>query len=221
MVASALSDRQGQAVDKGGAGKIWRRGGDSNPRYQFTQYDGLANRSFRPLSHLSNQTQIVLNPGLRQIYRSTAAEHTITNPLLKIKANPLVGNRHAGVRSGRAENRHHPYCGAPPAELPTAAMPPGQSGSADLHLYCPEWCPARHLFPVQPVSLKHAAGWPAAGRKRSQATDGNRVPGYEFFRPAIPSRYNRHFFSDAAPGWLRPHSADAAWPGRFAERREY
>ena len=31
----------------------WRRGGDSNPRYQFTRYGGLANRCFRPLSHLS------------------------------------------------------------------------------------------------------------------------------------------------------------------------
>ena len=33
--------------------KIWRRGGDSNPRYSFRPYDGLANRCFRPLSHLS------------------------------------------------------------------------------------------------------------------------------------------------------------------------
>ena len=32
---------------------IWRRGGDSNPRYSFRPYDGLANRCFRPLSHLS------------------------------------------------------------------------------------------------------------------------------------------------------------------------
>jgi hypothetical protein len=30
-----------------------RRGGDSNPRYDLTSYDGLANRSFRPLRHLS------------------------------------------------------------------------------------------------------------------------------------------------------------------------
>jgi hypothetical protein len=32
---------------------LWRRGGDSNPRYSFRPYDGLANRCFRPLSHLS------------------------------------------------------------------------------------------------------------------------------------------------------------------------
>ena len=32
---------------------FWRRGGDSNPRYSFRPYDGLANRCFRPLSHLS------------------------------------------------------------------------------------------------------------------------------------------------------------------------
>ena len=36
---------------KGGQ-KKWRRGGDSNPRYGYP-YDGLANRCFRPLSHLS------------------------------------------------------------------------------------------------------------------------------------------------------------------------
>jgi integrase/recombinase XerC len=30
-----------------------RRGGDSNPRYRFTQYDGLANRYLKPLGHLS------------------------------------------------------------------------------------------------------------------------------------------------------------------------
>ena len=32
---------------------ILRRGGDSNSRYALTAYDGLANRSFRPLRHLS------------------------------------------------------------------------------------------------------------------------------------------------------------------------
>src|SRR4051812_23146896 len=31
----------------------WRRGRDSNPRYGFTPYNGLANRRLRPLGHLS------------------------------------------------------------------------------------------------------------------------------------------------------------------------
>jgi hypothetical protein len=30
-----------------------RRGRDSNPGYPFTEYDGLANRWFQPLTHLS------------------------------------------------------------------------------------------------------------------------------------------------------------------------
>ena len=37
----------------------WRRGGDSNPRYQFTRYGGLANRCFRPLSHLSKTIDFI------------------------------------------------------------------------------------------------------------------------------------------------------------------
>ena len=32
-----------------------RRGRDSNPRYRFTPYTGLANRRIRPLCHLSQQ----------------------------------------------------------------------------------------------------------------------------------------------------------------------
>ena len=31
----------------------WRKGRDSNPRYDFTSYDGLANRWFKPLTHPS------------------------------------------------------------------------------------------------------------------------------------------------------------------------
>src|SRR5690554_6545243 len=32
----------------------WRRGWDSNPRYSFTLYNGLANRRLQPLGHLSS-----------------------------------------------------------------------------------------------------------------------------------------------------------------------
>ena len=31
-----------------------RRGGDSNPRYAYKTYAGLANRCIKPLCHLSN-----------------------------------------------------------------------------------------------------------------------------------------------------------------------
>ncbi len=34
-------------------GRNWRRGGDSNPRYGFRPYSGLANRRLQPLGHLS------------------------------------------------------------------------------------------------------------------------------------------------------------------------
>ncbi len=33
----------------------WRRGRDSNPRYTFRAYDGLANRCLQPLGHLSGE----------------------------------------------------------------------------------------------------------------------------------------------------------------------
>ena len=32
----------------------WRRRRDSNPRYRIYQYDGLANRWFQPLTHVSS-----------------------------------------------------------------------------------------------------------------------------------------------------------------------
>jgi hypothetical protein len=32
---------------------FWRRGGDSNPRYRFCQYNCLAGSPVRPLQHLS------------------------------------------------------------------------------------------------------------------------------------------------------------------------
>ncbi len=32
----------------------WRRRRDSNPRYRIYQYDGLANRGFQPLTHVSS-----------------------------------------------------------------------------------------------------------------------------------------------------------------------
>ena len=33
----------------------WRRGRDSNPRYGFRPYNGLANRRLQPLGHLSGR----------------------------------------------------------------------------------------------------------------------------------------------------------------------
>jgi hypothetical protein len=34
----------------------WRREGDSNPRYGFWPYNGLANHRLQPLGHLSTAT---------------------------------------------------------------------------------------------------------------------------------------------------------------------
>ena len=40
-------------LDSGAFYCIWRREGDSNPRYWFTQYTRLAGEPDRPLRHLS------------------------------------------------------------------------------------------------------------------------------------------------------------------------
>ena len=40
----------------------WRRRGDSNPRYDFTSYNGLANRRFQPLSHPSGSFVCICFP---------------------------------------------------------------------------------------------------------------------------------------------------------------
>ena len=37
--------------------RTWRRRRDSNPRYRIYQYDGLANRWFQPLTHVSGSRQ--------------------------------------------------------------------------------------------------------------------------------------------------------------------
>ena len=41
----------------------WRRGWDSNPRYSFTLYNGLANRRLQPLGHLSGSPCMPKNTG--------------------------------------------------------------------------------------------------------------------------------------------------------------
>lgn len=44
---------------------FWRRRRDSNPRYRIYQYDGLANRWFQPLTHVSgSQRRAVERSGL-------------------------------------------------------------------------------------------------------------------------------------------------------------
>jgi hypothetical protein len=37
--------------------RCWRRRRDSNSRYRIYQYDGLANRWFQPLTHVSGSRQ--------------------------------------------------------------------------------------------------------------------------------------------------------------------
>ena len=43
----------------------WRRRRDSNPRYAFRAYNGLANRRLQPLGHISVREKPLLNQGLR------------------------------------------------------------------------------------------------------------------------------------------------------------
>ena len=40
----------------------WRRGGDSNPRYAFKTYTGLANQRLQPLGHLSTAAHSEARP---------------------------------------------------------------------------------------------------------------------------------------------------------------
>jgi hypothetical protein len=44
----------------------WRRGRDSNPRYGFRPYNGLANRRLQPLGHLSISRSPIYRVSLRQ-----------------------------------------------------------------------------------------------------------------------------------------------------------
>src|SRR3990170_280914 len=44
-------DRRDEGL--GSSQRTWRRRGDSNPRYAFTAYNGLANRRLQPLGHVS------------------------------------------------------------------------------------------------------------------------------------------------------------------------
>ncbi len=52
----------------------WRREGDSNPRYGFWPYNGLANHRLQPLGHLSVSSSEAGLPGpLKQIFHCGAA----------------------------------------------------------------------------------------------------------------------------------------------------
>ena len=50
------------AISPRGSRIVWRRGGDSNPRYGFWPYNGLANRRLQPLGHLSARAGGYRNP---------------------------------------------------------------------------------------------------------------------------------------------------------------
>ena len=54
--ASGRKNEKGRRISKDSEDSrpVERRGRDSNPRYRFTPYTGLANRRIRPLCHLSN-----------------------------------------------------------------------------------------------------------------------------------------------------------------------
>ena len=53
--------------------KIWRREGDSNPRYGFWPYNGLANHRLQPLGHLSKPLIILAISAIGQTARFALA----------------------------------------------------------------------------------------------------------------------------------------------------
>ena len=55
---SAVSNAPGDCW----AGRDWRRGWDSNPRYALTAYNGLANRRLQPLGHPSSRASLGIFP---------------------------------------------------------------------------------------------------------------------------------------------------------------
>lgn len=46
---------------------LWRRRRDSNPRYAFGAYNGLANRRLQPLGHVSASVIRALSKSLRRL----------------------------------------------------------------------------------------------------------------------------------------------------------
>src|SRR5687767_2708185 len=68
---------------------VQRRGRDSNPRYRFTPYTGLANRRIRPLCHLSqcdgvtdsNNHRPVRKPASNLDFNSPQAAYVPLNPI--------------------------------------------------------------------------------------------------------------------------------------------
>ena len=67
----------------------WRRERDSNPRYDFTSYNGLANRRLQPLGHLSRCVARVAAQRLSQHSRTTIP-HEGPEPLALTSSGPWV-----------------------------------------------------------------------------------------------------------------------------------
>jgi hypothetical protein len=92
--SASRKDAQGRSV--------WRREGDSNPRYRFSRYDGLANRWIKPLSHLSVGSPEQKSIPLEKI-RGTRKK--ILSPIpggwKSLPARIVVPNRPAGRKTWR------------------------------------------------------------------------------------------------------------------------
>src|ERR1700694_2275201 len=78
---------------------FWRRGRDSNPRYSFGPYTGLANQRLQPLGHLSS-TRCKHAPtgdrpaGTSLLDRAAGA--------VKVRVPALTARAHDGTTSGHA-----------------------------------------------------------------------------------------------------------------------
>ena len=71
-----------------------RMGRDSNPRYELTPYDGLANRWFQPLTHPSERGAKILQARWNGKAKSPTFFSVSKVPLLRLKSAqncPLIG----------------------------------------------------------------------------------------------------------------------------------
>src|SRR5665647_1671743 len=83
---SNLKARGGEQGSNGSNLKGWRRRRDSNPRYAFGAYNGLANRRLQPLGHVSG----------------TASAYRIYNPRSNLyRPDQFLGTRTPGGGGGR------------------------------------------------------------------------------------------------------------------------
>src|SRR5437870_8837098 len=82
---------------------LWRRGRDSNPRYSFGPYTGLANQRLEPLGHLSS-TVVPASAGGGLLDRAPGAVKEMSDPCARTIARRGHGrNEVEGGGDGRGD----------------------------------------------------------------------------------------------------------------------